>query len=100
MCAALAAAHWNHDLEEEEIEIAESEWEEYWAGTRPVELTREVERDAGRLAREYGLRGADAVHLASARVLGDPELVVAAWDKKLCSSARAAGFRVAPVVVE
>jgi uncharacterized protein len=36
-------------------------------GDRPVELTRAVQRHAGQLAASHALRGADAVHLASAR---------------------------------
>ncbi|MDQ1306580.1 MAG: uncharacterized protein QG671_2412, partial [Actinomycetota bacterium] len=61
-----------------------------------VELTAAVERHAGQLAGELGLRGADAVHLASALALRDPDLIVAVWDRRLHAGARAAGCRVAP----
>ena len=70
--AALAAAARNHDLSENELDGAEQAWEEYWAASRPVELTAAVERHAGQLAREHALRGADAVHLASALALPGP----------------------------
>jgi uncharacterized protein len=63
--------------------------------TRPVELTVAVERHAGHLARAHALRGADAVHLASALAIGDPELIIAVWDLRLHAGARAAGCRVA-----
>jgi uncharacterized protein len=94
--AALAAAGRNHDLDPDDLADAERAWEEYWAATRPVELTRAVGRRAGELAGLYSLRGADAVHLASALAIEDGDLVVVAWDRRLHAGARAAGLAVAP----
>jgi uncharacterized protein len=94
--AALSAAGRNHDLDPEGLAAAELSWTEYWSATRPVELTRAVEQHAGQLAAQYALRGADAVHLASALALGDPELIVAAWDRRLRVGVSAAGLAVAP----
>jgi uncharacterized protein len=94
--AALAAATRNHDLDDHDLDRAEQAWDGYWAATRPVELTSTVERHAGQLARAHALRGADAVHLASALAIGDSELVLAVWDQRLHAEARAAGIRVAP----
>lgn len=94
--AALAAAGRNHDLDEVDLAAAERAWEEYWAAIRPVELSSSVERHAGQLARRHALRGADAVHLASALAIGDPELVLAVWDQRLHAGATAARLRVAP----
>lgn len=94
--AALAAAARNHDITEAELDEAERNWDGYWAATRPVELTAAVERHAGQLARAHALRGADAVHLASALAIGAPDLIIAAWDRRLHTGARAAGCRVAP----
>ena len=94
--AALAAAARNHDLDEDDLAAAEQIWEDYWPAVRPVELTQAVEQRAGQLAPRHALRGAGAVHLASALALGDPELIVAVWDRRLHAGARAAGLRVAP----
>jgi|SRR5271165_1130758 len=94
--AALAAAARDHDLDPEDHHTAEQTWNDYWAATRPVELTAAVEQHAGQLARMHALRGADAVHLASALAISDPDLVVAVWDRRLHAGARAAGLRVAP----
>jgi uncharacterized protein len=94
--AALAAAGRNHDLDTRQLADAEQAWEGYWAATRPVELTAGVEQRAGDLARIHALRGADAVHLASALAIGDSDLIVAVWDGRLHAGARAAGLRVAP----
>jgi uncharacterized protein len=98
--AALAAAARNHDLADHDLDAAEKAWDDYWAATRPVELTAAVEQQAGQLARAQALRGADAVHLASALAIGDPELVLAVWDRRLHAGARAAGLRVAPAQID
>jgi len=94
--AALTASARNHDITQAELDAAERDWDGYWAATRPVELTAAVERHAGQLTRTHALRGAGAVHLASALAIGDPELIVAVWDRRLHASAQAAGCRVAP----
>jgi uncharacterized protein len=94
--AALAAAGRNHDLSADDLDTAEQTWEQYWATVRPVELTAAVERHAGQLARAHALRGADAVHLASALAIGDPDLVIAVWDRRLHAGAVTAGLRTAP----
>jgi len=97
--AALAAAARNHDLSEDELRTAERAWEDFWAATRPVELTPAVEQRAGRLAREHTLRGTDAVHLASALAIGDPDLIVAVWDRRLHTAVLGTGTNVAPAVI-
>ena len=91
-----AAAGRNHDLSEADLDTAEQAWEQYWAAIRPVELTAAVERHAGTLARSHPLRGADAVHLASALAVGDPDLTLAVWDRRLHVGAATAGLPVAP----
>ena len=94
--AALAAAGRNHDLDQAQLATAEQAWEEYWSSARPVELTLSVGRHAGQLARLHALRGADAVHLASALAIGDPELIFAVWDERRHAGARSAQLLVAP----
>ncbi|WP_420436049.1 type II toxin-antitoxin system VapC family toxin [Candidatus Poriferisocius sp.] len=94
--AALAAAGRNHVLDEASLTKCEQDWEEFWAAIRPVELTYQVQMAAGLLAKRHSLRGADAVHLASALEMGLPDLVVAVWDRRLYSGARAENLAVAP----
>jgi predicted nucleic acid-binding protein len=96
VCAALASAGRNRDLTRSEASDAAAEWEVFWASMRPVELTADVERAAGALARRHHLRGADAIHLASAVALGSADLTVAVWDRRLHASAAAVGLAVAP----
>lgn len=95
--AALAAAGRNHDLDSDGLASAEQAWQEYWAATRPVEFTPAVERRAGELACLHALRGADAVHLASALAIAGSDLVMAVWDRRLHAGARAVRLGVAPV---
>ena len=94
--AALAASARNHDLDNGDLAAAEQAFDEYWAATRPVELTAAVERHAGLIAGRHALWGADAVHLASALAIADPDLIVAVWDRRLHVGAAAAGLLVAP----
>lgn len=94
--AALAAAGRDQRLDVPAQQHAETTWEKYWAGTRPVELTETVTAHAGHLAGQHALRGADAVHLASALAVGAGELVFAVWDQRLRDGAETAGFQLAP----
>lgn len=99
VCAALAAAGRNHDLTESEVAAAMSDWELFWTSMRPVELSADVERAAGSLAATHQLRGADAVHLASALALGPAHVTVAVWDRRLHAGAVASGLAVAPALL-
>ena len=98
--AALAGAHRKRDLDRNGLAQAEESWEEFWGATRPVELTPAVGRHAGELAKEHSLRGADAVHLASALAMSDQSLIVAAWDRRLHAGALAARLGVAPLTLD
>jgi len=94
--SALAAAGRNHDLTKGELNSAEQMWDEYWAATRAVEMTAAVEQRAGQLASARALRGAAAIHLASALAIADPDLVMAVWHRRPHAGARSASLRVAP----
>lgn len=98
--AALAASRRNSELTANELRTAERLWEEFWAAIRPVELTGSVELSAGQLAAQRALRGADAVHLASALAVGSTDLVVAVWDRRLHAGAVAERFAVAPPTLD
>ena len=97
--AALAAARRSRRIDARGLDDAERGWEALWAGTRPVELSSSVEQHAGHLARAHALWGADAVHLASALALGSPNVVVAAWDRRLRAGVAAAGLSLAPAAL-
>jgi uncharacterized protein len=96
VCAALAAAGRSLRLDPNDQRQAEAAWNDYWSAVRAVELTDAIATSAGRLAAGYGLRGGDAVHLASVLAVGVQHTVLAAWDERLRAGAEAAGVRVAP----
>lgn len=95
VCAALAGAGRSRRLDSEAQSRAAQLWEEFWAAVRVVELTTSVADRAGRLAAQHGLRGADAVHLASCLTLGT-QTVFAVWDRRLRLGAHEANMVVAP----
>ena len=70
-----------------------------WDGFVRIELTPELVREAGDTAELYGLRGFDAVHLASGLWLKERSavpLVFAAYDRRLHAAAARAGVDVYP----
>ena len=71
-------------------------WETYWSAMRPVELSADVARSAGSIAKNSNLRGADSVHLASALALGLDDLIIAVWDSQLHTASLSVGLRVVP----
>jgi predicted nucleic acid-binding protein len=94
--AALAAAGRAGRLTPVDQRRAEAAWEGYWSATRAVELSAEVSLRAGRLAGDHALRGADAVHLASALAVSRTEVVVAVWDHRLRAGAQTCALTVVP----
>jgi predicted nucleic acid-binding protein len=62
-----------------------------------VEVGPALVARAGELAERAALRGYDAVHLASAAAVADPELVLAAGDRALLRAAREAGIATVAV---
>jgi uncharacterized protein len=59
-----------------------------------VEPLPSLVRGAADLAERHALRAYNAVHLAAALWLGDPDLVLVAWDQDLRTAARAEGLSV------
>ena len=100
VCAALAAAGRNHDLDKASLARCEQDWEHYWAAVRPVEFTQVVQTAAGRLPKKHSLRGADAVHLASVLALATANVVVAVWDLRLHAAVVSEALAVAPPSLE
>lgn len=80
------------------IEQLDRDWERY----ARIELAPAVVRSAGDLAEQHGLRGFDAIHLASAKWLESADagdVTFAAFDRRLAEAASAAGMPVIPGVL-
>lgn len=90
--AALAAAKRNRRLTSAQHKIAVAGLDILWTQVSVIELANDVVDQAVELADEHGLRGYDAVHLASALIAGAE--VFTSADRQLCDSARAAGLHV------
>jgi len=60
-----------------------------------LEVTSSLAQSAGQLAEAHALRGYDAVHLASAAVVNDAEVVLVTGDQHLGAAARDLGISVA-----
>ena len=79
----------------ERVAKLNNDWERYVR----VELTPALARSSGETAEAYGLRGFDAIHLASALSLRDRieiPVVFAAFDQRLRGAATSAGLEVLP----
>lgn len=97
--AALSAAARARRLTARAFAEAKRELEAYWAELDVIELAPALAALAGDLAERLALRGADAVHLTSAIIIGSPDLAVASWDHELRRAAIAAGLSVVPASV-
>lgn len=91
--SALAAARRAQRLDAQALAHALDVFRSDWSVVRTVELTPAIAASAAELALAHRLSGADAVHLASALVLGQAT-VMATWDRRLAQAAGACGLAV------
>ena len=93
--AALAAAQRDGRLAGGSYERALEGFEELYEEVVSLGVDEPLARSAGQDAADHGLRGYDAVHLATALELGEEEVVLVTWDTDLAHAAEAAGLGVA-----
>ena len=89
--AALAAAHRGTRLDDSGLDHARAGLEALQAELRLVAVDDALARVAGDLAEQHGLRGYDAVHLASALAINADDVLLATWDRHLSEAAVATG---------
>lgn len=94
--AVLAAAERIGRIDAAPATLARERWDELWPGLGKIEVTPAIADAAGELADRRPLRAADAVHLASALLVREVEVLFAAWDRRLADAARAEGLLVLP----
>lgn len=92
--AALARARRAARLSDGQLQRAKRRLSERLAQMHLIDVTEDLAFAAGDLADAHGLRGYDAVHLASALLFG-PDVVVVTWDADLRGAAEAFGLAVA-----
>lgn len=95
--AALAQAQRMGRLAAERLPTAVADLESLDRQVDHIEVTAELAARAGSLAESAALGGYDAVHLAAAESIADPDLVVVAGDVTLRLAAQALGLAIAEV---
>lgn len=90
--AALAMARRMGRIDGEGLRAAVLDFESLHDQLDIVEVAPELVRLAGSLAERFSLRGYDAVHLASAQLVRDADLVFAAGDLGLLEAAQELGI--------
>lgn len=95
--AAIARARRMGRFRRTQLSRASRHIEALWAAIDRIEPTEELARRAGDLAEEHGLRGYDAVHLASFEEIADDQTVLVATDGDLVTAARTRGFFTLPL---
>jgi uncharacterized protein len=93
--AALVQAERLGRLTSRELRDAVTEFHSLFEEIDLVEVDDALARRAGELAEVRQLRGYDAVHLAAANRVNDPDVVVVAGDGALLDAATAEGMTVA-----
>ncbi len=92
----MAAAHRGGRIDARTLRAAVRTIDELCRELDVIGLDEALARAAGDLAERHALRGYDAVHLASAAAIDDPDLVMATWDRELASAAVATNRTVVP----
>lgn len=99
MASALAKAVRLNWVEQSDAEIAWQDFLEHWLSFIRLSVTSVILERASRLAWQHGMRGYDAVHLATAlfwqEILGEP-VTLAAFDMQLWEGAQRAGMVIWP----
>ncbi len=98
MRSALARARRGGRLTSANYATSLEAFESRWSTISAVAVDGDIIREAGALADKHGLRGSDAVHLASAlltRHLSGMDIVFSAWDAPLLAAASEEGLRLA-----
>lgn len=91
-CAALARAGRMGRLTEVQVGAAIAELDDLVEQIDVVEISADLARAAGRLARQHGLRGYDAVHLAAGVAIASADVVFVTGDTDLADAAREQGL--------
>ncbi|MBV9661418.1 MAG: type II toxin-antitoxin system VapC family toxin [Acidimicrobiales bacterium] len=79
-------------IDDDQLQTAVADFESLHEQLDIVEVTETLVRHAGSFAQQFPLGGYDAVHLASARLVHDPDMVLAAGGQNLLKAAQELGI--------
>jgi predicted nucleic acid-binding protein len=94
--AAAASAFRTGRIDARTLRSAVRAIDDLYAELRVTGLDEALAQFAGELAELHGLRGYDAVHLASAIAIQDAALVMVTWDRDLADATVSCGYAVVP----
>ena len=94
--AAAAAAHRRRRITSTTLRRAVDRIDELCSELDVIGLDPDLAHSAGDLAEAHGLRGYDAVHLATALSVESDSMLLATWDGDLARAALTAGCSVSP----
>ena len=94
--AAAASAHRGRRIDTRSLRDAARTIDGLCRELEVIGLDGALAHVAGDLAERHALRGYDAVHLASALAIDDPDLVMATWDRDLAAATAAQNRAVVP----
>jgi predicted nucleic acid-binding protein len=94
--AAAAAAQRGGRMDTRTLRAAVRTLDELCRGLDVIGLDDVLVRTAGELVERHALRGYDAVHLASASAIDDPDLVIATSDRDLAAAAFTKNHTIVP----
>lgn len=97
--AAVAAAIRGDRVRASDAPALRDRVEVIWDQVMGIEVDEPIVRAAGDLADRHRLRAADAIHLASAIRIREPDTAFVAFDDRLREAAAAEGFLVLPETV-
>jgi predicted nucleic acid-binding protein len=90
--SAVASARRRRRIDEAEHVAAIAVLDALWGSVDGLELTEPLARRSGELAEAHGLRGYDAIHLASAEAILDDGDVMIVSDTRLAEAAASIGI--------
>lgn len=94
--AAVASAVRRGRLTRSRSALVVDELDAAWEEVAAADVDGVITQLAGSIAQMHALRGADAVHLATALGSRSGDMVFVTWDRRLAQGAQAAGFVVVP----
>ncbi len=94
--AAAAAANRAGRITSANLRRAVERIDELYAELNVIGLDADLTHSAGELAERHGLRGYDAVHLATTLSIEWDSTLLATWDRDLARAALTAGCSVSP----
>ena len=90
--AAIASARRSGRISQRAMREALAGLQREWDAVEALDVDGSTSVDAAALAVRHGLRGMDAIHLASAVLFADVDPVLVTWDTALQRAARAEGL--------